>query len=86
MHGGVTARFLYTASFRDTQARFLVEATSAELARAWGNALAHVRANDKTRPLQFIGSTVAPGDATTPSEALPLVRFGETPCEGTIGW
>ena len=92
-----TKRFLYTVTFGDNQARpededrewpacMLIEATSAELAKAWGDALAHVRANDKKRPLQVLSSSVETGDGAKSSDSLPLVRFGENAPDDKIGW
>jgi hypothetical protein len=97
MHASTKTRFLYTVTFGDNQARpededrawpasMLIEAASAELAKAWGDALAHVRANDKKRPLQFLSSSVKVGDGEKPSAALPLVRFGENAPDEKIGW
>jgi hypothetical protein len=92
-----TQRFLYTVMFGDNEARpededrerparMLIEAASAELAKAWGDALAHVRAHDRKRPLQFLSSSVEDADKAKPSDSLPVVRFGENASDATIGW
>ncbi len=92
-----TKRFLYTVTFGNNQARpededrewpasLLIEAASAELGKAWGDALAHVRANDKTRPLQFLSSSIDEGAATKPADSLPVIRFGESAPDEKIGW
>ncbi len=85
--------YLYTAWFRDPRlaaddqdyewpACFVVEAESADAARAWGDVLAKRRA--LRRGEVFLSSEAGVADAS--ADSLPRVAHGVEVSDGHIGW